>query len=426
MSIKKTTMKEKILFKKCLFAFCVIFFGALSIHWIDKVPGLKEGTYKFAISRPDGHQIVFNSVVKDSLGKKIMYIINGSDRLLVDKITAKKDSVFIQLPFFASSFNAKIDADGNLAGVWAKDYGTRIQTLPFTATLNEKERFPVTTPPSYNVSGRWAVHFQRENNRVTESVGEFKQKGSYLTGTFLNSSGDYRFLEGVVSGDSLYLSGFDGGNALLFTAKVDNENTISGGRLYSGKQGLSEWTAEKDSTAKLADGFTLTNLKPDAGKLDFSFPDMNGKKVSLSDKQFKNKVVVLQIMGSWCPNCMDEAKFIGDNFQKFRDKGIEFIGLAYERTTDFDASKKALQPFIKRFNIQYPILITGVSVSDTLRTEKTLPQIDKITVFPTTIFIDKKGNVRKIHTGFDGPATGEHYIQYQKEFNEITEKLLNE
>ena len=154
-------MKEKILFKKCLFTACIIFFGALSIHWIDKVPGLKEGTYKFAISRPDGQQIVFNSIVKDSLGKKILYIINGSDRLLVDKIVAKKDSVFIQLPFFASAFNAKIDDDGNLEGVWTKDYGTRIQTLPFTATVNQKERFPVTTPPSYNISGRWAVQFQR-------------------------------------------------------------------------------------------------------------------------------------------------------------------------------------------------------------------------------------------------------------------------
>jgi peroxiredoxin len=420
-------MRKKVLFlNKYVFVFCIIVLGALSIHWIDKVPTLKEGTYKFAISRPDGQQIVFNSIVKDSVGKTILYIINGSDRLLVDKIVTKKDSVFIQLPFFASAFNARIDADGNLDGVWTKDYGTRIQTLPFTATLNEKERFRVTTPPSHNISGRWAVHFQRENNRVSESVGEFKQNGSYLTGTFLHSSGDYRFLEGVVSGDSLYLSGFDGGNAFLFTAKIDNENKISEGKLYSGKQGSSEWTAEKDSTAKLPDGFTLTNLKPDAGKLNFSFPDVNGKKVSLSDKQFKNKVVVLQIMGSWCPNCMDEAKFIGDNFHTFRNKGIEFIGLAYERTIDFKASQKALQPFIKRFNIQYPILITGVSVSDTLRTEKTLPQIDKITVFPTTIFIDKNGNVRKIHTGFDGPATGEHYIQYQKEFDEITNELLNE
>lgn len=420
-------MKKKVLFlNKYVCVFCILVLGALSIHWIDKVPSLKDGIYKFAISRPDGQQIVFNSVVKDSVGKKILYIINGSDRLLVDKIVTKKDSVFIQLPFFASAFSAKIDDDGNLDGVWTKDYGTRIQTLPFTATLNEKERFTVTTPPSHNISGRWAVHFQRGNNRVTQSVGEFKQNGSYLTGTFLHSSGDYRFLEGVVSGDSLYLSGFDGGNAFLFTAKIDNGNKISEGKLYSGKQGSSEWTAEKDSTAKLPDGFTLTNLKPDAGKLDFIFPDINGKKVSLNDKQFKNKVVVLQIMGSWCPNCMDEAKFIGDNFESFRNKGIEFIGLAYERTTDFKASQKALQPFIKRFNIKYPILITGVSVSDTLRTEKTLPQIDKITVFPTTIFIDKKGNVRKIHTGFDGPATGEHYIQYQKEFDEITNELLNE
>ncbi|MEO5651176.1 MAG: TlpA disulfide reductase family protein [Ginsengibacter sp.] len=420
-------MKRKILFaQKYVPVFCIILFATLSVHWTDKVPALKEGTYQFIINRPDGKKIVFNSIVKDSVGKKILYVINGSDRLLVDKIVTRKDSVFIQLPFFASSFSARLDAAGNLEGVWTKDYGTRIQTLPFTATLNVKERFPVTTSPSHNISGRWAVHFTRENNRTTESVGEFRQSGSYLTGTFLHSSGDYRFLEGVVSGDSLYLSGFDGGNAFLFTAKINNENKISEGKLYSGKQSSSEWVAERDSTAKLPDGFTLTSLKPDAGKLNFSFPDVDGKKVSLNDKQFKNKVVVIQIMGSWCPNCMDEAKFIGDHYKTFRDKGIEFIGLAYERTTDFKASQKALQPFIKRFNIQYPILITGVAVSDTLRTEKTLPQIDKITVFPTTIFIDKKGNVRKIHTGFDGPATGEHYITYQKEFDEITNELLNE
>ena len=419
-------MKRKLFHQIPLLFSFIILLAFLSIHWIGKTPVLEEGAYRFTLNRPDGKQIIFNSLLKSNKGKKILYLINGSDSLLVDDIVTRKDSVFIQLPFFASSLSGRLDDSGNIEGVWKKDYGERIQTLPFTAKFKIKERFPVTTSPLYDISGRWAVHFVGPSNNGRESVGEFTQKGAHLTGTFLHPTGDYRFLEGVVSGDSLYLSGFDGGNAFLFTAKIDNENKITAGKFYSGKQGSQDWSAEKDSTAALPDGFSLTNLKPGESKLNFSFPDVNGKPVSLTDQRFKNKVVVIQILGSWCPNCMDEAKFISDHYKKYLEKGIEFIGLAYERTNDFAASQKALQPFIKRFNIQYPLLITGVSVSDTLRTEKTLPQIDKIKVFPTTIFLDKKGNVRKIHTGFDGPATGEHYIRYQKEFEEITEGLLRE
>jgi hypothetical protein len=76
--------------------------------------------------------------------------------------------------------------------------------------------------------------------------------------------------------------------------------------------------------------------------------------------------------------------------------------------------------------VKYPILITGVAVSDTALTQKTLPQIKKIKAFPTSIFIDKKGNIRKIDSGFNGPATGEHYIEFEKEFNQLVEKLLAE
>ncbi len=418
--------RKKLLSQKYVPVYYLFILVFLSIHWIGKTPVLKEGAYQFTLYRPDGIQIIFNTFLKNKKSKRILYIINGNDSLLVNDIVTREDSVFIQLPFFASSFSGKLNNSGNIEGVWTKDYGTRNQTMRFTATIKITERYPVTSSPSQNISGRWAVHFAASTNEARESVGEFTQKGSYVTGTFLNPTGDYRFLEGVVSGDSLYLSGFDGGNAFLFTAKINNENKITEGKFYSGKEGLQDWFAEKDSSAKLPDGFSLTHLKPGESRLNFSFPDVNGKTVSLADQRFKNKVVVIQIMGSWCPNCMDEAKFISDHYKKYQEKGIEFIGLAYERSNSFASSQKALQPFIRRFNIQYPLLITGVSVSDTLRTEKTLPQIDKIKVFPTTIFIDKKGNVRKIHTGFDGPATGEHYLKYQKEFEEITEGLLKE
>ncbi|MEO6838499.1 MAG: TlpA disulfide reductase family protein, partial [Ginsengibacter sp.] len=212
----------------------------------------------------------------------------------------------------------------------------------------------------------------------------------------------------------------------LFTAKIDNENKISGGKYYSGAKGIQDWTAVKNANAIEA-GFGETKLKPNAGKLDFSFRDSkDGHLVSINDKRFKGKVVIIQILGSWCPNCMDETRFLSDYYDKNHNRGIAIIGLAYERTADFENSQKALQPFMKRLQVQYPVLITDVALSDSLLTQKTLPQLEKINAFPTTIFVDKNGNISKIHSGFNGPATGDHFAEYKKEFSDTVNRLLSE
>jgi len=376
--------------------------------------------------RPDGQEIVFNFQSKDSAGKKILYVINGKEHLLVDSVEITADSVFIQMPFFESAFKAKITAEGNLQGTWIKKYGKRIQILPFQATYNEKERFKITAPPVANISGKWVTEFT-ENNKSDTIIAEFKQVGSNLSGTFLDPTGDFRFLAGVVSGDSLKLSTFDGAHAYLFTAKIDNNKKISGGKFYAGATSITQWSAQKNEEAKVADGFGKTNIKPGAGKLNFTFPNSkDGSEVSINDNKFKGKVIVIQILGSWCPNCMDETKFLSDFYDKNHQRGVEVIGLAYERTTNFKESQHELQPFIKRFNVQYPILITGVTVSDSLRAEKTLPQLENINAFPTTIFVDKKGNIRKIDSGFAGPATGKYYTEFKNKFNQIINELLEE
>ena len=421
-------MKKKILFSnKYALVICLSIITLMSLHFTNKPSILKSGTWRATIERPDGQQIVFNFESKDSAGKKIIYVINASERLLVDSIETLQDSVFIQMPFFESGFKAKVLPDGNLQGVWIKKYGKIVQSLPFKAEYNTNQRFEVSSPAIANISGRWSSYFKGKNNQVSTIVGEFKQKGSHVTGTFLDPTGDYRFLEGVIDGDSLKLSGFDGGHAFLFTAKVDNAHTISGGKFYSGARSIEDWNAEKNDQAAIPDGYGETKIKYGAGKLNFSFRDIDdGHNVSISDKTFENKVIVIQIMGSWCPNCMDETKFLSEYYKKNRQKGVEVIGVAYERTTDFGSSQKALQSFKKRFDVQYPILVSGVTVSDSLRAEKTLPQLEKIEAFPTTIFVDKKGDIRKVHSGFNGPATGEHYTEFKKEFNEIIEGLLAE
>ena len=257
------------------------------------------------------------------------------------------------------------------------------------------------------------------------TVGEFKQVGAKVTGTFLTTTGDYRFLEGTINGDKLYLSTFDGGHAFLFTADISDNNTLTNGKFYSGYSGLDKWVAVRDENATLPDAYSLTYLKAGDKKIAFSFPGLDGKKVSLSDARFKDKVVIVQILGSWCPNCMDETSYLVNYYKKYHPKGVEIIGLAYERTNDFAKSVPTLKQLKNRFNITYPLLITGYTPANG-DPQKSLPMLADFKGFPTTIIIDKKGDVRKIHTGFSGPGTGKYYTKFTNEFEKLTDDLLAE
>jgi thiol-disulfide isomerase/thioredoxin len=384
------------------------------------------GIWRGEILRQDGQKIPFNFQTKITAGKIIIYIINGAERLLVDNIRQEGDSLFIVMPFFDSYFALRITNDQKLEGNWIKNYGDHIIATAFQANFNETSRYPASLPSTFNISGRWAVHFKGVRDS-TEAIGEFRQSGSLVTGTFLTTTGDYRFLDGQVSGDTLMLSTFDGGHAYSFICRILDTNKMQDGFFYAGAKNIENWIAEKNEMAKLPDEFSLTHLKDSTNAiLHFRFPDLNEHLVSLSDPIFKNKVVVVQILGSWCPNCMDETRFLSSYYIKNKSRGVEIVGLAYERTASYANTVKLLQPFIMRFHVTYPILATGVSVNDSLLTEKTLPELQQIVGFPTTLFIDKKGIVRKIYTGFNGPGTGDHYKIYQKEFDELVDNLLKE
>lgn len=385
---------------------------------------LKTGIWRGVLTTSSTQQIPFNFDVQTIGGKSQISIINGNERFKVTDVSAKGDSVFVRMPLFDSEFKLKNTTTG-LSGQFIKHGATADVAMPFAATSGTSWRFFKTQKPAkYNVNGRWTAIFGEGDDRDT-TIGEFKQTGNKLTGTFLTPTGDYRFLEGVVNGDSLYLSCFDGGHAYVFKAKVNDNNTISGGTLKAGYSGADTWAALRNEKATLPDAYSLSALKPGYKKLDFTFPDLAGNNVSVNDDRFKNKVVIVQILGSWCPNCMDETAYMIDYYKKYKTKGVEVIGLAYERTKDFARSVKSVQALQKRFNITYPLLITGYTPARQ-ETAASLPMLTKVVGFPTTIIIDKKGEVRKIHTGFNGPATGEHYTEFISEFEKLTDDLLAE
>jgi thiol-disulfide isomerase/thioredoxin len=383
----------------------------------------KAGDYRGILYREDGKEVVFNMEIKGTGNQTQLYIINASEKILVKELKIKDDSVFFRMPVFESEFKTQIQPDGSLKGIWLKGTAVKTQQWPFVA-LPDKKRFDASQGAAKNnISGRWSVTITRANGSTRPAVAEFVQKGNNLTGTFLTPSGDYRYLQGVVTGDLLLLSTFDGAHAYTFSAKIVHANKIAEGFFGSGIAGKETWIAEKNNNARLPEG-VAPQLKEGYSKLDFAFNDIDGTKVSISDERFKDKVVIIQIMGSWCPNCLDETKFLSDYYNRNKSRGIEIVSLAYEYSTDFQRSQKSLRRFQQLFNVKYPMLITGVSVSDSLKTEKTLPQITPIKSFPTTIFLDRKGNVQEIHSSFYGPGSGKHYEEFKKEFNATVDRLL--
>lgn len=389
-------------------------------------PELKAGIWRATLKTASGAEIPFNFEVTDSADMKFLEVINGKERLRVNEISLESDSIFIQMPLFDSEIRAKIKKR-SLSGQWIKHFADSDMIMRFDAKKDESWRFfKATATPKLVISGRWSATFTSLDAKDTTAViGEFSQEDGRLLGTFLSSTGDYRYLEGTVSDKKLYLSSFDGSNAYLFTGKLLNDSVIVEGKFYSGFSSVQNWTAKKDENAILPDAYSFTALKKGYDKIDFSFPGLDGKKVSLSDEKFKNKIVLVQFFGSWCPNCMDETKFLVQFNKKYKDKGIEIVALAYERTKDFERSRKNVLRLRDRLAVPYDMLITGYT-NDKAEVARSLPMLENFIAFPTLIIIDKKGKVRKIHAGFSGPGTGSHYTEFVKEFERTIDGLLTE
>ncbi len=408
---------KKLIFLSGLLSGCFISFSqtALPAGW------------RAYLVRQDSNLVVFNLKTGTENGKAILYVLNAAEKIKITAVSVTKDSVNFSMPVFESTFKSKRNPDGSLQGVWIKGTGGAFQYWSFFAFPQQPYRFIKTLGKAKtNISGKWDVTITRANGSLRKAVAIFNQQNDKLTGTFLTPSGDYRYLDGIVTGDSLKLSTFDGAHAYTFYAKIDDAKKISGGVFYSGINGKETWIAVKNENIPLPSQDEPTRLREGESKLNFSFNDLDGKPVSINDDRYRNKVVIIQILGSWCPNCLDETKFLNDYYNKNSSRGVEVIGLAYEYSGNLERSTKSLQKFQLLFNVQYPMLITGATASDDYKTEKTLPQLTPIRSFPTTIFIDKKGRVRKITGSFYGPGTGIYFEQYKKEFYTLVDGLLNE
>ncbi|MGB0896364.1 MAG: TlpA disulfide reductase family protein [Flavobacteriaceae bacterium] len=382
---------------------------------------LKSGTYRAVLDVKDQKELPFVFKVDEA---KQVSVINAEETITVDDVVVQGDSVHMTMPVFDAKLTAFITAKGNLKGYYTK--GPRYIKVPFEAMHDVHFRYPTIEKSHHPIAGNWEVTFSPNTKDSYKAKGVFKDgPDNKITGTFLTETGDYRFLEGALDEERLKLSCFDGAHAFLFDGIVKNDS-ITSGMFYSGNHYKEPWVAVRNETFELTDPNALTYLKEGYSGIEFTFPDLNGQQVSLTDERFKDKAVVIQIMGSWCPNCLDESKYLSQFYKNQKPDEVEFVALAFENAKTIEKVTKNLNRLKERIGIDYPILIaqTG-SASKTLAAEK-LPMLNHILSYPTTIFIDKKGVVRKIHTGFSGPATGEKYEKFKHEFERFVETLSKE
>jgi peroxiredoxin len=352
------------------------------------------------------------------------FILNAAERFETDEARISGDSLVIPISLFDAELVAKM-SNNTLIGIYRKNRGRKsFFEVPFKATLGFNYRFRTNKMAiKENVQGKWTTNFTNPTTgKVSFAVGVFQQKGNIVTGSFLTTTGDYRYMDGNMVGDSLFLSTFDGSHAFLLRAKVKG-NKITG-KFQDGVTGFKTIEATRDEKAALPDVKKITYLKDGFDRLNFTFPNEKGEKISLSDDAYKGKVVIVQILGSWCPNCMDESRYLAPFYTKNKDKGLEVIGLAYEKTLDDEFFKTKMNLIRSRFGIDYQLLKAGTNSSESAT--ESLPMLNKVVGFPTTIIIDKQGKIRETHTGFSGPGTGKYYTEWVAEFESLISKLLKE
>jgi peroxiredoxin len=351
-------------------------------------------------------------------GGKKAFFHNAEERFEGGRVEQTADSLFIFLDQFDNELAFRIDNTA-LEGVLKRQDGSGT-ALPVKVEAGNVRFATSGAKAAGNFSGTYDVVFIAADGKEERTVGLFEQDGNKLRGTFLRVTGDSRYLEGVVEGNDFYLSGFIGSAPAYYKGSFTADGQLRGEIV--GARGSQAFAGVRNEKAALPDAYTLTYLREGYTSFDFSFPDADGRPVSLHDKKFAGKVVIVTIGGTWCPNCVDETAFLAPWYAANRTRGIEVISIQYERQTDAAFVKKVLSRQRERYHIQYDQVFGGLA--DKQGVARSLPALNAFLAFPTTILVDRKGKVAQIHTGYSGPATGQYYEQSIKEFNKEVDALL--
>jgi thiol-disulfide isomerase/thioredoxin len=407
-------LKSHTVFHYCFILFCVTLFNS-NVYSQRKI---HVGNWNGQLQLTDETILPFRLEVQKNKKAYVFSIHNAEEKIVLNATETNQDSLKIDFPNFHSTLIFKVNSKKEMSGYWANYNKGANYKIPFKATLDNSTISE--NSPTFDFSGKWKSTFDPGTEDESLAIGLFKTVGSKITGTFLTETGDYRFLEGTVQANSFTLSCFDGSHAFHFTGKLDSTHKIQG-KFYSGKHFQGTWIGENNPTFELRNPDSLTyQVKKEI--FGFKLKDLEGKDFVFPNSTYTNKVTIVQIMGTWCPNCMDETEFFNQLYGKYHTKGLEIIAVGYETPTDFEGQVAKIKRLQTRHQLNFTFLVGG-NASKGLASSQ-FSSLNQIMSFPTAIIIGKDGEVKRIHTGFNGPGTGDLYQNYVKEMDAFIQTLL--
>lgn len=100
------------------------------------------------------------------------------------------------------------------------------------------------------------------------------------------------------------------------------------------------------------------------------------------------------------------------------------IALAFEYAKTEKAARNSIRSLVDIIGVKHSILLAQYGSSNKEKAQEKLPMLNRVLSYTTTIFIDKQGQVRRIHTGFNGPATGDTFVKFKYDFDRFVPNYL--
>lgn len=350
-------------------------------------------------------------------------IYNGKE---VYQLSVKKrigDTIVYQFPAQDAEWRLAFDNEFSQARGWWVNYNKKVPVRYPVHLYTGLSEYVLDSREKFNIGGKWRVVFHPGSADEEVLVGVFEQAADgFVTGSFLSETGDYRYLHGYISGNSLQLQTYTGYWAFVVDATLQNADQMTG-NFYSGSSYNAPFSAVRDPNVQLRDESSLTYLiKRDEPVLLKDLIKMNGRKTTI-DLASEKQLTLIQIMGTWCPNCLDETQMLLQLQEDYGAKGLQVMALAFEVGSDAKKQRARLKSWIKAMAVDYPVYLAGTSSKDAASDR--FPMLNGIMSFPTTLLVDQQGKIIAIHTGFSGPATGQAYIDLVEKFKQEIEGNLS-
>jgi len=400
--------------KTRLWAAFVMAIATAAVASAQSIAGLWDASITFG-----GRDIPFRLQIAGDGSNLSGWLFNGDDKVVAAGASFQNGTLVLDFDSYAAKLEAKLQ-DGALVGT----YGPMLKkTYPVTAHRHQAEAASTASAPS--IDGLWEVAVQSAKGEKAWRLIVQEKSAANVEAAILRVDGDTGALTGGYKDGKFVLSHFSGGrpSLMVITPAADGTLAIDMTDLH----GTSQLTATRPDVARAkglaapTDPDRHTSVKDATEPFRFSFPDLNGKIVSNTDARFQGKVVLVNITGSWCPNCHDEAPFLAELYRKYRSKGLEVVALSFEEEDQLKNPAR-LRAFMKEYGIDYTVLLGGTPDERDAK----LTQPVNLNSWPTTFFLGRDGRVRFVHAGFPGPASGALYRDAIKEFNSRVEGLLAE